>query len=103
MQSSLDLFSKPEHLSRDKLFFCNYCSSLQPGIIEHGFYGVGQFFIIKLKRFVNLKETVTKDINIVECFANKSSPVILDNDIVKQRKVTLISRINHSVNLNNGH
>ena len=57
----------------------------------------------KLKRFVNLKETVTKDINIVECFANISSPVILDNDIVKPRKVTLISTINHSVNLNNGH
>ena len=37
LQCSLDLFLMPEHLSGENYYFCNYCSSLQPAIIEHGF------------------------------------------------------------------
>ena len=103
VQSSLDLLLTPEHLSGDNSFFCNYCSSLQSAIIEHGFSKAGQFIIIQLKRFVNFQGTVTKEINIVKCIASISIPVILDNNIVEQRKFTLISTVNHSGNLDNGH
>ena len=65
VQSSLDLFLTPEHLSGDNSF-CNYCSSLQPAIIEHGFSRVRQFLIIQLRRFVNFHGIVTKGINIVK-------------------------------------
>ena len=41
VQSSLELFLTPEHLLGDYSFFCNYCSSLQPAIIEHHFSRVG--------------------------------------------------------------
>ena len=42
--------------------------------------------------------------NIVnKCFANISIPVIFDNKIDEQRNFTLISTVNHSGNLNNGH
>ena len=44
-----------------------------------------------MKRFVNFKGTVTNCTDIVKCFAIISIPVILDNDIVQQRKFTLIS------------
>ena len=98
MQSSLDLFLTPEHLSEVNSFFSNCCSSLQPVVIEHGFSRVWQFLIIQLKRFVNFQGTVTKDINIVKCFTNISIPVILDNDIIEQRKFTLISTVGHSGN-----
>ena len=102
MQSSLGLFLTQEHLSEVNSFFSNYCSSLQPVIIEHGFSRVWQFLIIQLKRFVNFQGTVTKDINIVKCFTNISIPVILDNDIIEQRKFTLISTVGHSGNSNSG-
>ena len=49
MQSSLDSFFTPEHLSGDNSFSCNYGSSLQPAITEHGFSRVGHFLIIQLK------------------------------------------------------
>ena len=101
VQFSVDLFLTPEHLSGDNSFFSNYYSSLQPAIIEHCFSRIGQFLIIQLKRFVNFQGTVTKDINMVKCFANISIPVILDNDIVKQKKFTLISTVNRSGILNN--
>ena len=91
MQFSLDLFLTPEDPSGHKSFFCNYGSSLQPAIIEHYFSRVGQFLIIQLKRFDNFQGTVTKDINIVKSFANIPIPVIFDNDIVEQRRFTLIS------------
>ena len=42
VQSSLDVFLMPEHLLRDKFFFCNYCSSLQLTIIKHVFSRVEQ-------------------------------------------------------------
>ena len=87
----------------DNSFFCGYCSSLQPAIIDHDFSRAGQFLIIQPKRFVNFHGTLTKDINIVKYLANISIAVILDSEIVEQRKFTLISTINHSGNLNNGH
>ena len=62
----------------------------------YGFSRVGQFLMCQLKRILNFKGTVTKDINIVKCSASIFIPVILDNDIVEQRKITLISTINHS-------
>ena len=77
VQSSLDLFLIPEHLSGVNSFFCNYCSSPEPAITEYGFSRIEQFLIIQLKRFANSQGTVTKDINIVNCFANVSIPVIL--------------------------
>ena len=77
VQSSLDLFLTPEHLSGVNSFFCNYCSSPEPAITEYGFSRIEQFLIIQLKRFANSQGTVTKDINIVNCFANVSIPVIL--------------------------
>ena len=83
VQSSLDLFLTPEHLSGDNSFFCGYCSSLQPAIIDHSFSRVEQFLIIQLKRFANFQGTLTKDINIVKCLANISIPVILDSEIVE--------------------
>ena len=50
-----------------------------------------------------MTEALTKNINIVQCLANNISiPVILDSEIVEQRKFTLISTINHSGNLNSG-
>ena len=102
-QSSLDLFLMPEHLSGDNSFLRNYCSSLQPGIIECGFFRVRQFLIIKLKWFVNFQGTVTKDINIVKFFTNIPIPVVLGSLIVEQRKFALISTVSHSGNLINGH
>ena len=77
VQSSLDLFLTPEHLSGVNSFFCSYCSSPEPAITEYGFSRIEQFLIIQLKRFANSQGTVTKDINIVNCFANVSIPVIL--------------------------
>ena len=77
VQSSLDLFLTPEHLSGVNSFFCNYCSLPEPAITEYGFSRIEQFLIIQLKRFANSQGTVTKDINIVNCFANVSIPVIL--------------------------
>ena len=77
VHSSLDLFLTPEHLSGVNSFFCNYCSSPEPAITEYGFSRIEQFLIIQLKRFANSQGTVTKDINIVNCFANVSIPVIL--------------------------
>ena len=103
VQFSLDLFLTPQDPSGHNYFFCNYCSSLQPAIIEHYFSRVGQFLIIQLKRFVNFQGTVTKDINIVKSFANIPIPVIFDNDIVEQRRFTLISTGNYPGNLYNGH
>ena len=77
VQSSLDLFLTPDYLSGVNSFFCNYCSSPEPAITEYGFSRIEQFLIIQLKRFANSQGTVTKDINIVNCFANVSIPVIL--------------------------
>ena len=90
VQSSLDLFLSPEHLSGDNSFFYNYCSSLQLAIIE-------------LRRFVDFQGTVTRDVNMITCFANIPIPVSLDNDIVEQRKFRLIFTVNHVENLNNDH
>ena len=91
-----------EYGSVHKIFY-NYCSSLQLSIIEHGFSRVGQFLIIQLRRFVDFQGTVTKDINMIMCFANIPIPVSLDNDKVEQRKFRLIFTVNHVENLNNGH
>ena len=55
VQLSLDLFLTPKLHSGVNSFFCNYSSSLQPGIIEHGFSRVRQFLIIQLKPFVNFQ------------------------------------------------
>ena len=99
MQSSLDSFLMPEHLSGDNSFFCCNCSSLKPAFFEHGFLVI-QFLIIQLKRFVNFQRTVTKDTIL---FGVSPIPVILDNDVVVVRMFTLISTANNSGNLNNGH
>ena len=50
----------------------------------------------------NFEGTVTKDVNTVKCFVNISIPDILDNDMVVQRKFTMISTVN-SGNSNNDH
>ena len=71
--------------------------------LNQNFCRVGQFLTIQLKRFVNFQGTLTKDINFVKCFAKIPIPVILDSDIVEQKKFTLISTVNHSGNLNNSH
>ena len=79
----LNIFLTPEHLSGDNSFFCNYFLSLKTAIIEHGFSRVRQFLIVQLKWFVNFQGTVTKDINLFQCFTNISIPAILENDIVE--------------------
>lgn len=53
---------------------------------------------LEFKNIIQLKGTVTKDINIVRCLVSISFQVVLDNDIVQQRKFTLFSKINHSEN-----
>ena len=102
VQSCLDLFLTPEHLSGDNSFFYDYCSSLQPTIIDSSFCRVGHYLIIQLKWFVNFQETVTKDINFVVCFANISIPVIFDRHSWA-KEVLIFSTVNHSQNVNNGH
>ena len=67
------------------------------------FSRVVQFISIQLKLFVNFKGAVTKDISIVKSFANRPLAAILDVDIIRQMKFTLVFTINHSRNLNNSH
>ena len=80
--------------------FTKHCEKIQK------FRKVGnlkQLYKNKLDRAYFAHDAATKDINIVKFFANKSILVILGNDIVEQKKLTLISTVNHTGNINNGH
>ena len=103
VQTSVDLFLKPEQLIGQNSYFCNICGSLQPGLLEHEFSRVGEFLIIQLKRFLTLPSSITKDSRVTRYDPLLKIPVSVDNDIVSYRSFKLIGSVNHSGNLNQGH
>ena len=81
-QSAIDSFLKPEELTNNNLFFCNYCASLQPAVLEHEFSRLGDFLIIQIKRFLNFSGTVTKNTKSVYCDPQINVPFNADSNII---------------------
>ena len=102
-QSAIDSFLKPEELTNNNLFFCNYCASLQPAVLEHEFSRLGDFLIIQIKRFLNFSGTVTKNTKSVYCDPQINVPFNADSNIICNKSYKLIGVVNHSGDLNQGH
>lgn len=103
VQEAVNFFLKTEELEGNNMYFCNFCSSLQPASLEHEFTRIGDILIVHLKRFSNFGESVTKDIRPVKCDHEITIPVSLDNDITSHKKFKLCAAINHSGTLERGH
>ena len=103
VQESVDSFLKAEDMHGSNRYFCNSCSSLQPALMEHEFSGIGSCLIIQLKRFVQLGDSVSKDIKSVKCNNQIKIPVVIDSDIISHKNFKLIASINHSGSLERGH
>ena len=100
IQTSIDLFLNSEVLTNDNMYFCKFCDSLQPAILEHKFCQLGHYLIIQLKRFSN---GLIKDIQHVISSPVLFVPVSVDSEIKLKRKFVLKGVINHTGTMNRGH
>ena len=103
VQQAITSFLKSEELQGDNMYFCNFCSSLQPASLAHEFTRVGNLLIIQLKRFVNIHNSLTKDIRPVKCNQEIVIPLTVDSEVISHKKFKLQALINHSGTLERGH
>ena len=103
VQQSMNSFLQPEELQNDNLYFCNVCSSLQPGLLEHEVSKLGDILIIQLKRFLSFGTSVSKDTKAVKCEKQIKIPITVDTDIIFHKTFSLFAVVNHSGTLQRGH
>ena len=64
---------------------------------------VGDYLIIQVKHFFVYNQALTKNISKISCTPTPTIPVILDEDIVVDKKFNRIATMKHSGNLARGH
>ena len=52
---------KSEYMTEENKFLCNFCPQLQPAHLDHEFASADHYFVIQLKRLLNVNGFVTKD------------------------------------------
>ena len=102
IQSAINSFLRPEELSEGNLYFCELCNSYEGASLEHHFSSVGSYLIVQLKRFLNDRDRLFKDIQLVECVSLLSLPIV-DANVTAHKKFKLIGTINHTGTLQRGH
>ena len=108
IQTSLNLYLKPEILSSENKWYCPSCNALSESTRETRIMRSSPILIIQLCRFSNQRQNLFKNEDSFRCILEDPTkhllvPIISDNDVYLNNTYSLEATINHSGSLNNGH
>ena len=102
VESSLKFFLISEYLIAENKIFCDFCSKLQSAFSDHAIIKIGHYLIIQLKIFLDINDSVTKNVQSVEYIQVLVVPIYIDVETIHRKRFTLLVSVNVSGNLKRG-
>ena len=102
VESSLKFFLISEYLIAENKIFCDFRSKLQSAFSDHAIIKIGHYLIIQLKIFLDINDSVTKNVQSVEYIQVLVVPIYIDVETIHRKRFALLVSVNVSGNLKRG-